>query len=356
MAGFTGREGNFAFAKFGSNSWGVAASVTKGAYFASDGGAMYQPQRVNDDAFGQAFLGAGDFGNVTAPDLTLQQRGRYDDWSYILEALAMGSPNAVTISTSASGAVTSWQHIIDLAPSIDGLGLTFAIDKVLFVDELTSAKVYGFSWGLGDSGVFDESFKLLGTQMTNISSVNTRSTVNGATFKAIDNRVFEKQTVVRINAQSAGSLTTATDAVAVESIEWSFERPQDAPHVTGQDYVFEPGDNGHPMAKVSWTYPRMSTISANSLYQALRDDQTFKADITASGALINSTDRYTVRFQFPALELDEWQATVVGPNQVKPRASFTAKQAASAPTGMSGVTRPFRLTRIMTNSLAAFVA
>lgn len=355
MSGFTGREGKFAFAKFGTNSWGVAASVTKGAYFASDGGATYAPQRVNDDAFGQAFLGAGDFGNVTAPDLELTQRARYDDWSYILEALAMGSPAAVTISTSASGATTSWKHVLDLAPSIDGLGITFAIDKVQFVDELTSGKVYGFSFGLGDSGVFDQSFKVLGTQMTNISSINTRSTVNGATFKALDNRIFEKQAVVRMNVASAGSLT-ASDVINVEAIEWSFERPQDAPFVTGQDYIFEPGDNGHPMVKVSWVYPRMNTVSANSLYQALRDDQTFKADITMSGALINSTDRYSNLYQFPALELDEWQATVTGPNQVKPRASFTAKLASAAPTGMSGVTNPFRITRIMTNSLNAFSA
>lgn len=355
MAGFTGREGTFAFAKYAAGSWNVAASVTKGAYFASDGGAAYQPQRVNDDAFGQAFLGAGDLGNTTAVDITLTGRARYDDWTYILEACAMGSPNAVTISTSAAGATTSWQHIIDLAPSIDGLGVTVGMDKVLFVDQLTSAKVYGFSFGLGDSGVFDQSFKLLGGEMTNISSVNTRSTVNGATFKAIDNRVFEKQTTLRMNGASAGSLTT-TDVIAAEGIEWSFERPQDAPFVTGSEFVFEPGDNGHPMVKLSVTYPRMNTVTANSLYQALRDDTAFKADITALGALINSTDRYTVRYQFPNLELDEWSANVSGPNQVKPRATFTAKQAAAAPTGMSGVTRPFRLTRIMTNSLAAFVA
>lgn len=354
MAGFTGREGKFAFAKFGTNSWPVAASVTKGAYFASDGGATYQPQRVDDDAFGQAFLGGGDFGNITAVDLTLTQRARYDDWSYILEALAMGSPNAVTISSSVAAQTTSWQHIIDLAPSIDGLGLTFAIDKVQFVDELTAAKVYGFSFGLGDSGVLDESFKLLGTQMTNISSTNTRSTVNGATFKSLENRVFEKQTVVRLNAQSAGSLV-AGDAIAVEAIEWSFERPQDAPYVTGTDVIFEPGDNGHPMVKLSWTYPRMSTVSANSLYNALRDDTTFKADITASGAFINSADRYTVRYQFPHLELDTWEATVTGPNQVKPRATWTAKEAVTSPSGMPFI-RPFRLTRIQTNSLAAFVA
>lgn len=354
MAGVTGRETALAFAKFGNSSWGVAASVTKGAYFASDGGAMYQPQRVNDDAFGQAFLGAGDFGNITAVDISLQQRARYDDWSYILEALAMGSPNAVTISTSASGQVTSWQHILDLAPSIDGLGATFAMDKVLFVDELTSAKVYGFGFGLGDSGVFDETFRVLGTQMTNISSINTRSTVNGATFKSLDNRVFQKQVTFRMNAQSAGSLV-AGDEVKAEAIEWSFQRPQDAPHVTNQEYIFEPGDNGHPEVTLSVTYPRMTTVTANSLYQALRADTRMKADLTALGAYINSTDRYTLRYQFPHLELNEWNAPLTGANQVKPRATFTAKQAASSPNGMPFI-RPFRATRIMTNSVVAFSA
>jgi hypothetical protein len=157
-----------------------------------------------------------------------------------------------------------------------------------------------------------------------------------------------------MNAQSAGSLTSS-DEIKVEQVAWSFERPQDAPFVTNQDYIFEPADNGHPMTKLSITYPRMNTISANSLYQALRDDQTFKADLVSAGALINSTDRYTFRWQAPALELDEWQATVVGPNQVKPSATFTAKQAATSPNGMAFV-RPFRVTRIMTNSVMAFSA
>ena len=37
-----------------------------------------------------------------------------------------------------------------------------AIDKVLFVDEFTSAKVHGFSLNPGDGGVMDKSFKILG--------------------------------------------------------------------------------------------------------------------------------------------------------------------------------------------------
>lgn len=354
MPGVTGREVRIAFAKFTTNSWGVAASVTRGAYFASDGGLRYSPQRVNDEAFGQNFLGRGDFGDVSGQDVTLTGRDRYADFQYILEALAMGSPAAVTISTSATGQTTSWSHIINLAPSIDGLGVTVAMDKVQFVDELTSAKVYGFSKAVGDAGVMDSSFRLMGSRMTNISSVNTRSTVNGATYPALDNRVFRKNLVWRMNVQSGGALA-ASDEVKVESWTHEFERPQDAPNVSGQDFIFEPADNGFPTVRVSVTFPRMSTVTANSMYHALLNDTVFKADATFTGAFINSTDRFTERYEYPALEFDSegWQATVTGANQVKPTAVFLAKTAASSPTGMAFV-NPFRLTRITTQSVVAF--
>jgi hypothetical protein len=352
MSGITGREARIAFVKFATNSWGVAASVTKGAYFQSDGGLTYQPARVNDEAFGQSFLADGDLGDVAAPDITWTQRARYADYGYILDACAMGSPNAVTISTSAAGQTTSWQHVIDLAPSIDGLGITAAIDKVQFVDELTSAKVHGFSMAPGEGGVMDKSFKIMGSKTTNISSVNTRSTVNGATFPTLDNRVFRKHGTFRMNKQSAAGLG-ASDAVAIESWSMEFERPQDAPHVFGQDFVYEPADNGFPTVKISVTYPRMNTITANSLYAALREDPQWKSDMTFSGSYINSTDQYTEKYQFPALELDEWTAPLTGANQVKPTATFSAKLAATSPTGMAFV-NPVRLTRIMINSLGAF--
>ena len=353
MAGVTGREAKgFAFAKFGTNSWGVAASVTKGAYFKTDGGMRFAPQRVNDDAFGQAFLSEGDYGNVSAVDVTLTTRARFESHEYILEALAMGSPAAVTISTSASGQTTSWSHVIDLAPNIDGLGITAAVDKKLFTDELTSAKVPGFMWQVGDNGVMDESFKVLGTKTTNTSSTNINSTVYGAAFPALNERVFQKQGTFRMNLQSAGGLG-ASDKVDVESLSFEFDRPQDAPHVFGQDYIYEPADNGFPTVKVTATYPRMNTVTANSLYAALLVDRVFKADLTFLGTYINSTDQQKVLFQFPCLELDEHSLPINGPEHIKPTATFTAKLAGSSPTGMAFV-NPFRMTRIMQNSVVAF--
>lgn len=353
MSGVTGREvKGLAFAKFATNSWGVAASVTKGTYFQSDGGMHYAPQRVDDDAFGQAFLSEGDFGNVDAPKGTWTTRMRFESHEYILEALAMGSPAAVTISTSTAGQTTSWVHQIDLAPSIDGLGITAAIDKVLFVDELTSAKITGFMVQVGDGGVMDEGIKFLGTTTTHISSTNTRSTVYGAAFPPLNDRVFMKQGTWRMKVQSAGALG-ASDKVDAEKVEIDFDRPQDAPYVFGQEYIYEPADNGFPQIKITVQYPRMNTVSGNSLVQALRDDRVFKADLTFLGTSINATDTQKILYQFPCLELDEAVQPIKGPQQLKPTAKFTAKLATTSPTGMAFV-NPMRLTRVMQNSVAAF--
>lgn len=353
MAGVTGREARIAFAKFATNSWGVAASVTRGAYFQSTGGMALKPARVNDEAFGQTFLGAGDLGDVEAPNITWVGRSRYDDHQYVLDALAMGSPS-VTLSNSATGQTPSYIHVIDLAASTDGLGITAAVDKVLFVDELTSAKVYGFMEKEGDGGVMDRSYKLLGSKPTNISSINIRSTVNGASFVALSNRVFRNQGVFRLNIQGGSSLA-AGDAIKIESWDFTFERPQDGPHVYGQDYIHEPADNGFPTVQFKVKFPRMTTISASSLYAALRTPNVvFKSDLTFQGVFINSVDRYKRLYQFPHVELDETNGfEVEGATQVKPEATFTAKLATSSPSGMPFV-NPFRLTEINTFLDVAF--
>lgn len=358
MSGQTGRSMRMAFSKFGTNSWGVAASVTYGNYFESDGGLQYKPGQVTDNAFGQPFLGPADPGLVEAPTISLVGRDRYEDYQYILEALVMGSPSAPTISNSAivvsTILTTSWLHQFDLADSIDGLGATFAIDKVQYVDELTSAKISGFELTQGSLGEMDMTYKVVGSKPTNASAINTNSTVAGAAFPALSGRIVQQQGVFRMNVASATALG-AGNAVQAESIKFTFDRPQDAPHVYGQDYVAEPADNGWPTAMIEVTYPRMNTVSANSLYAGLRSSTAFKADWTFSGAFINSVDQYKKLYQFPCLQLlqDGFLANTVGANQVKPVAKFAARLAPTSPAGMAFV-RPFRMSRVMTNSNVAF--
>jgi len=354
MAGVTGRQADIAFAKFATNSWGVAASVTKGIYFSSDGGLKFSPSIVVDDAFGQVFTEQAEVGNVPPVSPNFGGVDRFDDYNYVWEALAMGSPATVTISTSAGGQTTSWQHIIDLAPNTDGLGLTAAIDKVAYVDELTSAKVTGWREELGDGGMMRQTYKTIGTYPTNISSTNTRSTVAGATYPALGNRIFAKGGTFRMNLNTAGALG-AGDVVKIESVAFEWDRPQDAPNVFGQNFVDEPADNGFPTFRVEVSYPRLTANLANSLHAGLRAGTAFKADLTFLGNFINSTDQYKKLYQWPYLQLaqDGFEAPLVGANQVKPKAIFEARIAQTSPTGMAFI-NPFRLTRTMVNSVHAF--
>jgi hypothetical protein len=354
MAGVTGREiRGLAFAKTGVNSWNVATSVTKGAYFDTDGGMKHDPVFIEDKAYGQTFLAAAEVGDINPPDLSWAGQARYEDHNHVLQACAMGSPAAVTLSNSAAGQVASWLHVIDLAPSIDGLAITAAQDRKLYTYELTSAKVYGFSETFGTGGVVNHTFKVLGSKTADNSTINTNSVVHSAAFPALNGRVQRHHGTFRMNAQAGGSLVAA-DAVIVEGFDFTFERPQDRSFGTQSDAVIEPADNDFPEASVALTFPRMNTVSANSLERGLRSGTTYKADMTYLGAFINSTDRYTKLYQFPYFELQNFETTPAGAQQVKPKAMFKLKKPTAAPTGMSGITNPFRLTRIMVNSVNAF--
>lgn len=350
--GVTGRQGKMAFVKYAANSWNVAASVTKGVYFESDSGIKQNPAIIQDDAFGHVFLEQAEIGDMEPIDATLSGASRFDDNCYILDACAMGSPAAVVISSSVAGQTTSWKHVIDLADVVDGLGVTLATDKVLFVEEVPSAKVYGFSEGDGDGGKVQVSYNLLGVSVNNTSTTNTRSTVGGATFPSLGNRIFRKQATFRMNT-GATSLKAA-DAVQYESISLSFKRNMDKVHASGTPYVLEPNESGaFPDITVEVTYPRMTTVTANSLFTGLGNGTLWKADLTYAGTYINSADQYTKKYEFPQLMLESHELVLSGGNQVKPKATFRAQMATTTPTNFTFI-RPMRLTRVCVNSVVAF--
>lgn len=351
MPGVTGRVVKSAFVKFAANSWHTAASVTKGCYFDSDGGLALRPSIIEEAAFGQTFMGAVEPGDIEPPDLSLEAQARYDDYLYIWDALVMGSPS-VTVATSATGQVVSFRHQMDLADSIDGLGVTLAFEKSLYVQELPSGKVYGFSEREDAGGRIKTTYQVLGSKPVIGSTTNTQSTVYGANYPALLNRILRKHGTLRMNLQSGGSLVAA-DAVEYAGVQLGVSRPQDRVNVGGQDYIIAPGDNGFPAFELRVTYPRMTTVTANSLITALAAGTVFKADLTYAGNYINSTDRYTKKYEWPNLQPVEHTTTVTGADQVQVSAAFKGYMATTSPNGMAFI-RPLRVTRILTNSVVAF--
>lgn len=352
----TGRNSRAGFAIYGANSWGVAASVTRALHVTGDSGLTLQPQFSENETLNQGFFRESAVGDITAPDLTLTMDARYEDFAYQLEACAMGSPSAPTVVSSLGG--NAYQHILDLAPSVQGRGITFAVEYggatfSPFIQELTSAKVYGFSETVGNAGFISQSFRLLGSKPTITSSVNFNSTLASMAVPGFGTRLPRKQGVLRLNAQAGGSLT-ANDEVKAETWNFEFTRVNDAPFVFGQDYVVEPLDAGFPTVRATATFPRMTTQAANSMYRQLQAGGAWKGDLTYTGPMLNSTTPYSKVFQMPYLEVRGLTLNLAGGAQVKPSVTFELKEVPAAPTGMAGVTRPFRIIRTMANSLQAF--
>jgi len=354
----TGREATLAFGIYGSGSWGVPTSVTGRVYFESDRGMTSQVGYIDDASFGQTFLGPADVGDFAPVDLTLSGQNYYDHFLYRLEALAMGSPNAVT-AVSSQGAATSlvaYQHIIDVAPNTNGRGMTLASDKVQYVEELTSCKVYGLGFGIGPNGVLTSSFKIKGGKSTIASTINTRSAVvASATAPTLSNRILRQTGTWLMNVTSSGSLTPGTDDISAKLVDVSFDftRPLDDAMVHGQNYTAEPLDNGFPEFHLRTGMRSADTITANSLYTAVQAGTPFKARGTYLGAYINSATQRSYQWEFPYLEARTHNFSVEGAVQARPDITFVAKMASTAPTGFTH-TRPARLTRVTTNSLISF--
>lgn len=350
----TGREATMAFGVLGTNSWGVPTSVTRRVYFESDAGLTSQPAYVDDASFGQTFLGPADVGDFAPVEATLSGQAYYDHADYILEAMAMGSPNAVTVLSSvAANSLVAYEHIIDLAPNTNGRAITLATDKVQYVEEVTSVKVSGFGLSVGQSGVMQKRVTVIGNKSTNASAVNTRSTVAASALApALVNRIFRDQGTWYLNAQAAGSLAAA-DVLQVMEGGIEFDRPLSPAMVFGSDSTIEPLDGGFPSARVTLRFPRATTISTNSFYAALQAGTVMKGRVTFTGTYINSTTQRSWSLEFPHAEVQGHEFSVSGADQAQPSVTLVLKQASSAPTGFSH-TRPFRLTRVTAQSLVAF--
>lgn len=352
MAGVTGAEVNVGYAF--SNTWGTPSSVTKGALIMSTAGLDGGPTIVDDGAFNQAFIGEGEPGDYAALTPEIGMQLRYEGAAPVWMAAAMGSAAApVVLSSQAANSLVAAQHVLTLAARPSKF-LTLACDMgnpSQYVLESPAVKVRGFSVKVGENGRMDVSFPCISAKANYDSTTNTNSTVGGVAAQTLSSRLYRNTGTFRMNLQSAGSLV-ASDAVTIaKDLSFSVTVPMTQDDVVfGQDYIIEPDVDGFPEFPVEITYAAMNTVSANSMAFALKTGGIFKADLTFTGAYINSTTRRSLVVQWPALQIYTFKAEAASHGKIRPTATFRAKQASAAPSGMA-FTQPIRLTWTNANSL-----
>lgn len=348
--GTTGRQTNFAYGR--TSTWNVPATVTQQLLIESTEGFDAKPEMPDDESFTQDYIGMTEPGDNTPITPELKMRLRFEQGPDVFIAAAVGSPAApVVVSSQAATSLVAYTHAITMAPEIAGM-FTGAMDMVNYVQETRSFKVSGIKINVGANGRLVAAFPIVGDKTVYDSTVNVAASIAGATVATPGNAAWRRTTRIRMNMQAAGALGASDELNNVKEFAFNFNRPLAQDLVCNSDSIIEPDDDGWLEGTVEFTYARMNSNPANSLVVALAAGGTFKADIFMQGPYINSYTRRSMLWEMPALQFQPagYQAAVVGHGIVRPKATFKLKMADAAPTGMTALTNPLRVTIVNARS------
>lgn len=342
----------FAINKATSGSWGTGVAVATavgagdGHYVRGDLQVQLRMQKNPNESASQNFIGSVEVSNVEAVAVSIPLFLHYNDtFQNILWALTMGTGGTAPTQVGAS---TAYTNTFEPATNKTGVYATIVRDKVQYVSEVPGAKFTGFDISIGENGRMEIVWHAIGSDEKRDSTINTATQINALTFHSLSNRIFRGQGVLRVNSQSGGALG-AGDAIKFTNIRLRFNQPLDSIHVGGQTSIVEPEETGFPSISLEVTCPRFD--SANDVFFAgHRANSLYKADLTFTGGLIDATTNYGLMFQFPNMDVTEFIAHIPVAGQVNPRMTFRGLSTTTAPTGMSGVTKPIRVVTTGTQS------
>jgi hypothetical protein len=346
MSGVSGVEYKLAIKKAATWATAVACGAGDGLLFLPDSLKQTREEKP-DDSLGNYWAADSDSGAISASGDTPHYL-RYDGLD-LLFALLCGSTAGVPTQQSST---TAYAQSFPFTTNRDGLFATIALNQKVNIKEVASAKLIGATL----SGEVGQPVKLtcnwLLTSISKSSLVNTLTTFNNVTIPEIANRVLFNQGVFRINSQSGAALTDS-DKVYPKSFDLAVKLPMEGVYGAGGsfDIIDEPTNNGLPEVTLNLKFPRYSAVTN---FTDWNSKVLKKLDITFTGNLIASTFYRTFKLQFPNMKISNVEdATENGiiPEEVE----FKCLACATAPTGMTGIVKPFLLSVInqkSTNVLA----
>lgn len=343
--GVAGIEKKIAVKKAATWGTAVACGAGDGVLYIPQGGIKKSAGFLLDDSAGLVYPKDGNLGGISAAG-PLPFYLRYDSLDLLI-AMFMGTAGAPT----QQGGSAAYAYSYVFADNIDGKFVTIAEHMKNFIFEHPTAKVVGITLKGERGKALEITFDVISINKVSDSSVNTTTTFNNVTFTEVANRVLFSQGVIRMNAQSGGALASPTDVIKPTSFELSCKRNLKG-EFTGsnvytsgsnsQDLIDEPVYDGQPEFSLKLTFPR---LSATTYLSILNGDTRQKMDMTFTGGLIASTYYRTFKIEFPHLQLkNDDPADEKG--AIKEPLEFTCHGASSAPTGMTGITQPLKISGI----------
>lgn len=302
-------------------------------------------QMSEDDSAGQNFIGSVQVANSEAVAAAIPLYLHFfDTFLNPLWALAFGTGDT---TPNQLGASTAYTGTFEPAVNKTGLYATLVQDlthSAALVQEVPGLKVTGFTITTEEMGRLKVEFPFVGDTVKVDSAVNTATQVSNLTFPTQGLRCYLDDSVFRVNAQGGGALA-ASDAIALTKLTMTFAQPLDVRHVAGQTTIIEPEESSFPEVSLAVECGRLDTAS-DDYFAGHKAGTRYKADLTITGPAIGTlATTYALLFQFPHLYVSAFSPGAgAGGDQVIPSVTFKALSTTTAPTGMTGVTVPIRLT------------
>lgn len=319
-----------------AGSWGTATAVGagNGVWVTDDIKVSLSMQIDEDRSAGQGFITSLQVANHNVVKAELPTYLHYNDvFQNQLWALACGTGGASTFEP---------------ATNKTGRYATIVRDKVEFISEVPSAKCSGFELSFGDNGRAEITWMFTASKEVVDSAVNTTTQIDALTFPTQGLRAFFKQVRVRINEASGGALGLG-DEIKITDLTFKYEQSMDELFVAGQDSVIEPEDDDFPEITVEMTFARLDPTSSNYIAYH-RDNTPLKMELFFAGP-----DSKSIKIEFPRLQVAEAPVEFKGgADNVAPEIVMNAYAALAAPTGMAGITAPFRITTVGSNTTDYF--
>lgn len=334
-----------------SGSWGTGAAdatavgVGDGLYVTDIIQMPPSMQYSEDDSAGQNFIGSVQVANSNDVAASIPIYLHFLD-SFInpLWALAFGTGDTTPDALAAS---TAYSCTFEPSTNKTGLYATLVQDlthTAALVQEVPGLKVTGFKITTEAMGRLKVAFPFIGDTVKVDSTINTATQVTALTFPTQGLRAYLDDAKFRINAQGGGALAAA-DEYIISNLTVTFDQPMDVRHVGGQTTIIEPEETGFPSVTIEAEFGRMDGDSDDFL-AGHKAGTLYKADLDIVGPAIGTlATTYELMFQFPNLFVSAYNpGNASGAGQVIPSATFKALSTTTAPTGMTGVTAPIRLT------------
>lgn len=295
---------------------------------------------TNIETSGRAFYEEADAGKIKC-DLSPTVYLRYDDpVAHTILTQIIGSQ-----STPSTVSTLSYLSEYQLTDNTEGQFGTFAVDKVTKVHIVPSAKWSGFKLTSKPGVPVELSFKGVGSDEIISSTINT--SLDSVTNPDRSNRMQLKDAVITVNNETGATLSSS-DAISVTSFTFEFDRPCTSDYEnSGSNNISEPLGNGFPTGKVSLEFRKYGTDEAQYFIDWVTGS-TKKMEVFFEGSTIEGDNRYRFKLLFPRLRIKEVKTS--GSNNIVTSVSMDCEAPTSAPSGMPGLIKPFKISVVNTQS------